>query len=246
MADLILECEDCHGKRFKQDLLEVRYEGVNVYDILNMTVNQAIEFFEAHQQKRIVALLKPLQDVGLGYIKLGQSSSTLSGGENQRVKLAYYLSMEKQKPTVFIFDEPTTGLHFNDIKKLLASFNALIERGHTLIIIEHNTDVIKCADYLIDLGPEGGRKLMESEYMEDVKCDYLQMSHHGQDGCDKDFYMKAQFRACFWPTPSWVYNNDFGDGFNTGGLKTIEVRDWMKEKGITEHYVSCEGLVCIR
>ena len=156
MADLVLECESCHGKRFKQDLLEVRYEGVNVYDILNMTVNQAIEFFEAHQQKRIVALLKPLQDVGLGYIKLGQSSSTLSGGENQRVKLAYYLSMEKQKPTVFIFDEPTTGLHFNDIKKLLASFNALIERGHTLIIIEHNTDVIKCADYLIDLGPEGG------------------------------------------------------------------------------------------
>jgi excinuclease ABC subunit A len=156
MADLVLECESCHGKRFKQDLLEVRYEGVNVYDILNMTVNQAIEFFEAHQQKRIVALLKPLQDVGLGYIKLGQSSSTLSGGENQRVKLAYYLSMEKQKPTVFIFDEPTTGLHFHDIKKLLASFNALIERGHTLIIIEHNTDVIKCADYLIDLGPEGG------------------------------------------------------------------------------------------
>lgn len=156
MADLVLECESCHGKRFKQDLLEVRYEGANVYDILNMTVNQAIEFFETHKQKRIVSLLKPLQDVGLGYIKLGQSSSTLSGGENQRVKLAYYMSMEKQRPTIFIFDEPTTGLHFHDIKKLLNSFNALIERGHTLIIIEHNTDVIKCADHIVDLGPEGG------------------------------------------------------------------------------------------
>lgn len=156
MADLVLECESCHGQRFKHDILEVRYEGLNVYDILNMTVNQAIEFFTEHKQRKITNLLKPLQDVGLGYIKLGQSSSTLSGGENQRVKLAYYLGMEKQQPTIFIFDEPTTGLHFHDIKKLLASFDSLIERGHTIIIIEHNLEVIKCADYIIDLGPEGG------------------------------------------------------------------------------------------
>ena len=156
MADLVLECESCHGQRFKQDILEVRFEGQNVNDVLNMTINQAIEFFTEHKQKRITALLKPLQDVGLGYIKLGQSSSTLSGGENQRVKLAYYLGMEKQQPTIFIFDEPTTGLHLHDIKKLLASFDALIDRGHTIIIIEHNLEVIKCADYVIDLGPEGG------------------------------------------------------------------------------------------
>ena len=158
MADLILECESCHGQRFKHDILdlEVMYEGKNVNDILNMTINMAIEFFTEHKQKKIVSLLKPLQDVGLGYIKLGQSSSTLSGGENQRVKLAYYLGMEKQQPTIFIFDEPTTGLHFHDIKKLLTSFDALIERGHTIIIIEHNMEIIKCADYIIDLGPEGG------------------------------------------------------------------------------------------
>ncbi|MBP5620113.1 MAG: ATP-binding cassette domain-containing protein, partial [Bacteroidaceae bacterium] len=157
MADLVLECESCHGQRFKQDILEVRYEGQNVNDILNMTINQAIEFFEEHKQKRIIDLLKPLQDVGLGYIKLGQSSSTLSGGENQRVKLAYYLGLEKHEPTMFIFDEPTTGLHFHDIKKLLAAFDSLIQHGHTLVIIEHNLDVIKCADYIIDLGPEGGQ-----------------------------------------------------------------------------------------
>ena len=157
MADLVLECESCHGQRFKQDILEVRYEGQNVNDMLNMTINQAIEFFEEHRQKRIIDLLKPLQDVGLGYIKLGQSSSTLSGGENQRVKLAYYLGLEKHEPTMFIFDEPTTGLHFHDIKKLLAAFDSLIQRGHTLVIIEHNLDVIKCADYIIDLGPEGGQ-----------------------------------------------------------------------------------------
>ena len=156
MADLVLECESCHGKRFKADILEVRYEGKNVYEILDMTVNQAIEFFSTNSQKKIVRLLKPLQDVGLGYIKLGQSSSTLSGGENQRVKLAYYLGMEKHSPTMFIFDEPTTGLHFHDIKKLLTSFAALIARGHTVVIIEHNIDVIKCADHVIDLGPEGG------------------------------------------------------------------------------------------
>ncbi len=156
MADIALECEACHGKRFKSQLLEVKYHGMDVNDVLGMTVNQAMEFFTLHEQKRITACLKPLQDVGLGYIKLGQSSSTLSGGENQRVKLAYYLGQEKHQPTVFIFDEPTTGLHFHDIKTLLRSFNALIRRGHTFIIIEHNLDVVKCADHVIDLGPEGG------------------------------------------------------------------------------------------
>ena len=158
MADLVLECESCHGKRFKKDTLEVTYEGKNIYDVLEMTVNQAIEFFDAHGEKKIVKKLQPLQEVGLGYIKLGQSSSTLSGGENQRVKLAYFLSMEKAQPTIFVFDEPTTGLHFHDIKKLLEAFDALIERGHTVVIIEHNMDVIKCADYIIDLGPEGGEQ----------------------------------------------------------------------------------------
>ena len=156
MADLVLECESCHGKRFKNDTLEVKFEGKNIYDILEMTVNQAIEFFTEHNQKKIVKKLRPLQDVGVGYIKLGQSSSTLSGGENQRVKLAYFLSIEKAQPTIFVFDEPTTGLHFHDIKKLLEAFDALISRGHTLVIIEHNMDVIKCADHVIDLGPEGG------------------------------------------------------------------------------------------
>lgn len=156
MADLVLECESCHGKRFKQDTLEVKFKDQSIYDILEMTVNQAIEFFTEHKQAKIVKRMKPLQDVGLGYIKLGQASSTLSGGENQRVKLAYFLSMEKTSPTIFVFDEPTTGLHFHDIKKLLEAFDALIRRGHTVVIIEHNLDVIKCADYIIDLGPEGG------------------------------------------------------------------------------------------
>ncbi len=158
MADLVLECESCHGKRFKQEVLEVRFHEKNVYDILDMTINQAIEFFTEWKEKKIVRLLKPLQDVGLGYIKLGQSSSTLSGGENQRVKLAYYLGMDKHVPTMFIFDEPTTGLHFHDIKKLLAAFDALLMKGHTLIIIEHNPDVIKCADHILDMGPEGGEE----------------------------------------------------------------------------------------
>jgi excinuclease ABC subunit A len=158
MADLVLPCESCHGQRFKKEILDVQFEGVNVFEVLNMTVNQAVEFFGNHGQKRITDLLRPLQDVGLGYIKLGQSSSTLSGGENQRVKLAYYLGMEKHKPTMFIFDEPTTGLHFHDIKRLLDSFEALIRRGHTVLIIEHNLDVIKCADHVIDLGPEGGEE----------------------------------------------------------------------------------------
>ena len=158
MADLVLECESCHGKRFKADTLEVKFQDKNIYDVLEMTVNQAIEFFTEHGQKKIVKKLIPLQDVGLGYIKLGQSSSTLSGGENQRVKLAFYLSQEKADPTLFIFDEPTTGLHFHDIRKLLDAFDALIRRGHTIIIIEHNMDMIKCADHIIDLGPEGGDK----------------------------------------------------------------------------------------
>lgn len=158
MADLVLECESCHGKRFKNETLEVKYYGMNIYDILEMTVNQAVEFFNEHGQKKIVKKLLPLQEVGLGYIKLGQSSSTLSGGENQRVKLAYFLSIEKAEPTIFVFDEPTTGLHFHDIKQLLKAFDALIARGHTVVIIEHNMDVIKCADHVIDLGPEGGDK----------------------------------------------------------------------------------------
>ncbi len=156
MADLVLECESCHGQRFKSDILDIKFHDQNINDVLNMTVNQAMEFFAEYGEKKIVRRLKPLQDVGLGYIKLGQSSSTLSGGENQRVKLAYYIGMEKQKPTLFIFDEPTTGLHFHDIRRLLESFNALIERGHTIVVIEHNLDVIKMADYIIDLGPEGG------------------------------------------------------------------------------------------
>ncbi len=158
MADLVLECESCHGKRFKSDTLEVKFHDKNIFDVLEMTVNQAIEFFTKYTQKKIVKKLQPLQDVGLGYIKLGQSSSTLSGGENQRVKLAFYLSQEKADPTLFIFDEPTTGLHFHDIRKLLDAFDALIKRGHTIVIIEHNMDMIKCADYVIDLGPEGGDK----------------------------------------------------------------------------------------
>ncbi len=157
MADLELECEECHGKRFKPEILDVRFAEKNIYDILNMTVNQAIEFFEAHAQPKVARRLYALRDVGLGYIKLGQSSSTLSGGENQRVKLAYYLSQERIEPTLFIFDEPTTGLHFHDISKLLSAFKSLIERGHTLVIIEHNLEVIKCADHVIDLGPEGGK-----------------------------------------------------------------------------------------
>lgn len=156
MADLVLECESCHGRRFKPEVLEVRFAGKNIYDILEMTVNQALEFFDAHGKKKISNRLRPLQDVGLGYIKLGQSSSTLSGGENQRVKLAYYLSQERCEPTLFIFDEPTTGLHFHDIHRLLKAFSALLDRGHSLVVIEHNLDVVKTADHVIDLGPEGG------------------------------------------------------------------------------------------
>ena len=159
MADLVLECEACHGHRFKHDILDVRYEGKNIDEVLNMTISEAIEFFGNGKEslcKTIVNRLKPLENVGLGYIKLGQNSSTLSGGENQRVKLAYFIGQERQDPTLFIFDEPTTGLHFHDIQRLLHAFDALIERGHTILIIEHNMEVIKCADHVIDLGPEGG------------------------------------------------------------------------------------------
>ena len=177
MADLVLECESCHGHRFKHDILDVRYKGKNIDDVLNMTVSEAIDFFSSDNAEEpsaderkatgrrtsavstaslITTKLQPLEDVGLGYIKLGQSSSTLSGGENQRVKLAYYIGQEKQEHTLFIFDEPTTGLHFHDIRRLLKAFDALIERGHTIVIVEHNMDIIKCADHLIDLGPEGG------------------------------------------------------------------------------------------
>ena len=156
MADLVLECEACHGHRFKHDILDVKYNGKNIDDVLNMTISEAIQFFEGNAT--IVKRLKTLEDVGLGYIKLGQNSSTLSGGENQRVKLAYFIGQEKQEPTLFIFDEPTTGLHFHDIHKLLDAFDALIARGHSILIIEHNMEVIKCADYVIDLGPDGGDK----------------------------------------------------------------------------------------
>jgi len=158
MADLVLECEACHGHRFKKEILDVNYRGKSVDDVLNMTISEAITFFEEGGENVIVKRLKTLEDVGLGYIKLGQNSSSLSGGENQRVKLAYFIGQEKQEPTLFIFDEPTTGLHFHDIQRLLKAFEALIARGHTILIIEHNMEVIKCADHVIDLGPDGGDK----------------------------------------------------------------------------------------
>lgn len=157
MADVSLPCEVCNGKRFKKDVLEVQFNGKNIDDILTMTVDDAVSFFTSHNEAKIMQKLQPLQDVGLGYVQLGQSSSTLSGGEAQRIKLATFLvkGTTKQK-ALFVFDEPTTGLHFHDIKKLLASFSALIEKGHSVIVIEHNLDLIKCADWIIDLGPEGG------------------------------------------------------------------------------------------
>lgn len=158
MADLVLECEACHGHRFKKEILDVNFHDKNVDDVLNMTISEAIDFFKEHGEKTIVKRLKSLEDVGLGYIKLGQNSSSLSGGENQRVKLAYFIGQEKQEPSLFIFDEPTTGLHFHDIQRLLKAFDALIARGHTILIIEHNMEVIKCADHVIDLGPDGGDK----------------------------------------------------------------------------------------
>ena len=157
MADILLTCESCGGKRFKSDVLDVSYRSKNIYELLELTVDEAIEFFnEKPTGKKIAKKLQPLQDVGLGYVHLGQSSSTLSGGESQRVKLASFLAREKEGATLFIFDEPTTGLHFHDIHKLLDSMNALISRGHTVLVIEHNPEVIKVADWVIDLGPEGG------------------------------------------------------------------------------------------
>ena len=159
LADVTIPCEVCGGKRFKKEILEVKYRDVNISDVLDMTIDQAIEFFgegTGATERRIVRRLQPLHDVGLGYIKLGQSSSTLSGGENQRVKLASFIADERPTPTMFIFDEPTTGLHFHDINVLMASFDRLIAKGHTLVVIEHNLDVIKCADHVIDLGPDGG------------------------------------------------------------------------------------------
>lgn len=159
MADITIPCEECHGRRYQKEILDIEYRGKNIYDVLEMTIDQAIDFFSEEagtQEKRIVKRLKPLQDVGLGYIKIGQASSSLSGGENQRVKLASFFADESKQPTMYIFDEPTTGLHFNDIATLMKSFDRLIAMGHTVLIIEHNMDVIKCADHVIDMGPEGG------------------------------------------------------------------------------------------
>ena len=162
MADVTLTCDACNGRRFKQEILDIKYREKDICDILDMSINEAIDFFNEESDtnstcRRIVERLKPLQDVGLGYVKLGQSSSTLSGGESQRVKLATFLTKDNGRGNiVFIFDEPTTGLHFHDIKRLLAAFNALIANGHTVVIVEHNMDVIKCADHIIDLGPEAG------------------------------------------------------------------------------------------
>ncbi len=175
MADIELECESCHGKRFKQEILEVRYEGKNIADILEMTIDEAIDFFKTHKQDKITGKLQPLQDVGLGYLQLGQSSGTLSGGEAQRIKLASFLVKgNTSEKTLFIFDEPSTGLHFDDINKLLKSFNALIEKGHSVMVIEHHPDIIKCADYIIDIGPEaginGGEVVFAGTPEEIVKC----------------------------------------------------------------------------
>ena len=157
MADVHLQCDTCNGKRFKKEVLEVTFNDKNIDDILNMTIDNAIAFFDLHKETKIKNKLQPLQDVGLGYVTLGQSSSTLSGGEAQRIKLATFLGKGNNKEkALFIFDEPTTGLHFHDIKKLLKSFNALIEKGHSIIVVEHNLDLIKCADHIIDLGPDGG------------------------------------------------------------------------------------------
>jgi excinuclease ABC subunit A len=181
MADVYLPCEACHGTRFKEEVLEIKYDGKNVSDILNMSIDEAIDFFEGSSErdtavvKRILSRLKPLRDVGLGYLMLGQSASSLSGGEAQRVKLATFLVKgQVEKPTLFIFDEPTTGLHFHDVNKLLESFNALIANGHSVIIIEHNMEVIKSADWVIDLGPESGNKggeiVFEGTPEDLVKC----------------------------------------------------------------------------
>lgn len=193
MADVYLECEHCKGRRFKDDVLEILYKDKNIYDILEMTVNQALEFFSVsngHCERSIVDKLQKLVDVGLGYVKLGQSSSTLSGGESQRVKLAFHLSRENAEPTLFVFDEPTTGLHFHDIHKLMDSLNALIERGHSVLIIEHNMDVVKCADYVIDLGPEGGKDggtvVFEGTPEELAECPDSYTGHYLKEKLKKD------------------------------------------------------------
>ncbi len=191
LADVHLICEDCNGKRFKQEVLDAQYKGKSIYDVLELSVDEAIAFFT--DQKEIAAKLKPLADVGLGYVKLGQSSSTLSGGEAQRVKLASYLSKGKsQTPILFIFDEPSTGLHFNDINKLLQSFNSLVENGHTIVVVEHNLDIVKCADWVIDLGPdggdEGGQLLFEGPPIELQHCSnsytaqYLKLKYEMEGG----------------------------------------------------------------
>jgi excinuclease ABC subunit A len=162
MPDIVIECETCHGKRFKEEILDVTFEGKNIHDILELTIDDAIHFFKSNEDKlsqKISEKLQPLQDVGLGYVKLGQSSSTLSGGEAQRIKLASFLAKSNtQEKILFIFDEPTTGLHFYDVQKLLDSLQALINQGHTVIVIEHNLDVIKCADWILDIGPDSGDK----------------------------------------------------------------------------------------
>ena len=158
MADVVLECEQCKGKRFKKNILEIKYQNHSIDDLLRLSVDEAIALFEKHNEKRLVTKLHPLQAVGLGYVALGQSSATLSGGEAQRIKLASFISNGVTKEKVFfIFDEPTTGLHFHDINKLLAAFQMLISQGHTLLVVEHNLELIKCADHVIELGPEAGK-----------------------------------------------------------------------------------------
>jgi len=157
MADIVMKCESCQGERFKQEVLEIKFKDKTIHDVLSMTVDEAMEFFREHDPK-VARKIAPLQEVGLGYVQLGQSSSTLSGGEAQRIKLASFLTKGKNAGnTLFIFDEPTTGLHFHDIHKLLKAFNALLDNGHSIILVEHHPDVIKCADHVIDLGPEGGK-----------------------------------------------------------------------------------------
>ena len=159
MADVVLECESCKGKRFKSEIRQVKYNNYSIDQILELTVDDAIELFEVNGEKKLVKKLKPLNDVGLGYVTLGQSSTTLSGGEAQRIKLASFIAKGETKDKIlFIFDEPTTGLHFHDIKKLLKSFNALIKNGHSVVVVEHNLDLIKCADHLIELGPKAGKE----------------------------------------------------------------------------------------
>jgi excinuclease ABC subunit A len=175
MADVHLKCDVCHGKRFRKEILDVKLAEKSIHDILELTIDEAIDFFKKEEQTKIANKLQPLQDVGLGYVSLGQSSSTLSGGEAQRIKLATFLSKGSSKdPVLFIFDEPTTGLHFHDIQKLLQSFYALLKNGHSIVVIEHHPDVMKCADWIIDLGPEGGENggqlIFEGTPEDMIKC----------------------------------------------------------------------------